>query len=113
MTDAEQTSNIAKTPASAANRIGDIVGPISNVARQTDLLALNATIEAARAGAAGKGFAVVAPEVKALAGQNRKGGGANYRPNHRNPGRHQEAASAIQEISQKIFEMSVTSNSVM
>ncbi len=58
--------------ARAAQRIGDVVKLIQNVAGQTNLLALNATIEAARAGAAGKGFAVVASEVKALAVQTAK-----------------------------------------
>jgi methyl-accepting chemotaxis protein len=53
----------------AAEKIGDVVKLISDIAGQTNLLALNATIEAARAGDAGKGFAVVASEVKALANQ--------------------------------------------
>jgi len=55
--------------ARAADKIGDVVKMIRNIAGQTNLLALNATIEAARSGAAGRGFAVVASEVKALAVQ--------------------------------------------
>lgn len=51
----------------AANRIGEVLGLISTIARQTNLLALNANIEAASAGVAGRGFAVVAHEVKDLA----------------------------------------------
>lgn len=64
-----RTSAVIKTLADVAERIGSVVGLISQVAGQTNLLALNATIEAARAGEAGRGFAVVASEVKALASQ--------------------------------------------
>ncbi|MBK8158354.1 MAG: MCP four helix bundle domain-containing protein [Rhodospirillaceae bacterium] len=61
--------------AGAANKIGDVVTMISDIANQTNLLALNATIEAARAGEAGKGFAVVAGEVKSLATQTQRATG--------------------------------------
>ncbi|MGL4290293.1 MAG: methyl-accepting chemotaxis protein [Phreatobacter sp.] len=70
--DADGTAEKMRRLSVAAQKIGDIVGLISNIAGQTNLLALNATIEAARAGEAGKGFAVVASEVKALADQTAK-----------------------------------------
>jgi len=60
---------IVQTLATAAQKIGEVVSLINDIASQTNLLALNATIEAARAGEAGKGFAVVANEVKHLATQ--------------------------------------------
>jgi methyl-accepting chemotaxis protein len=66
---ASETDGKVAGLATAADRIGDVVRLISDIAGQTNLLALNATIEAARAGEAGKGFAVVASEVKALATQ--------------------------------------------
>ena len=63
------TNNQIGALAQAAQKIGDVVKLIQDVAGQTNLLALNATIEAARAGEAGRGFAVVASEVKSLAVQ--------------------------------------------
>lgn len=66
---ASHTSQTVETLSAAANKIGEVVNLISDIAAQTNLLALNATIEAARAGEAGKGFAVVAAEVKSLATQ--------------------------------------------
>jgi methyl-accepting chemotaxis protein len=67
--DAEATERSVGELADAAERIGNVISLIQNIAAQTNLLALNATIEAARAGEAGRGFAVVAGEVKALAAQ--------------------------------------------
>ena len=61
--------------AHVAQKIGDVVKLIQDIAGQTNLLALNATIEAARAGEAGRGFAVVASEVKSLAVQTAKATG--------------------------------------
>ncbi len=70
--DAKRTDGIVRSLAEGAEKIGQVVGLITNIAGQTNLLALNATIEAARAGDAGKGFAVVASEVKSLANQTTK-----------------------------------------
>ena len=69
---AKQTNANVQGLAEAAQKIGEVVSLITDIAAQTNLLALNATIEAARAGEAGKGFAVVASEVKDLANQTAK-----------------------------------------
>jgi methyl-accepting chemotaxis protein len=69
---ARTTSDIMTQLSQTAEKIGQVVSLISDIAAQTNLLALNATIESARAGEAGRGFAVVAAEVKALAGQTSK-----------------------------------------
>ena len=70
--EANRTNVTVAGLSAAAQKIGEVVGLINNIASQTNLLALNATIEAARAGEAGKGFAVVASEVKSLANQTAK-----------------------------------------
>ena len=67
--EAEHGNTEMRLLAETAQKIGEVVALIHQIASQTNLLALNATIEAARAGDAGKGFAVVASEVKALAQQ--------------------------------------------
>ena len=69
VTQANDTNGKVKSLSEAAQKIGEVVNLINDIAGQTNLLALNATIEAARAGEAGKGFAVVASEVKTLATQ--------------------------------------------
>ena len=69
---ANRTNITVQGLSDAAQKIGDVVKLISDIASQTNLLALNATIEAARAGEAGRGFAVVASEVKSLASQTAK-----------------------------------------
>lgn len=89
---AEETNRTFDALAQAAQKIGDVLGLISEIAAQTNLLALNATIEAARAGDAGKGFAVVASEVKNLAGQT---------------------SNATQEISGLVNEIQSTTNQAM
>jgi methyl-accepting chemotaxis protein len=68
----DRTNTTVLGLADAAQKIGEVVALIQNIASQTNLLALNATIEAARAGESGRGFAVVATEVKALATQTAK-----------------------------------------
>ncbi|MBX9774346.1 MAG: PAS-domain containing protein [Xanthobacteraceae bacterium] len=72
VTEAGATNEQIGSLAQSAQKIGDVVKLIQDVAGQTNLLALNATIEAARAGEAGRGFAVVASEVKSLAVQTAK-----------------------------------------
>ncbi|MCE9521292.1 MAG: HAMP domain-containing protein, partial [Alphaproteobacteria bacterium] len=67
--EAQKTDATIQGLSEAAQKIGNVVKLIADIAGQTNLLALNATIEAARAGEAGKGFAVVAAEVKGLATQ--------------------------------------------
>ena len=89
----------------AADRIGDVVRLISDIAGQTNLLALNATIEAARAGDAGKGFAVVASEVKSLATQTAKATDQISQQIGQIQSATNEAVGAIQGIATTIAEV--------
>jgi methyl-accepting chemotaxis protein len=70
--EARETDTEIAGLAAGAQKIGDVIKLIRDIAGQTNLLALNATIEAARAGESGRGFAVVAAEVKSLAVQTAK-----------------------------------------
>ena len=94
--EAEATNDRDRRAWPSAQKIGDVVKLIRDIAGQTNLLALNATIEAARAGEAGRGFAVVASEVKSLAVQtakateeiasaNSRGAGLDHRRRRRDP----------------------------
>ena len=99
------TDTSVRQLAEAAQKIGEVVGLISDIAGRTNLLALNATIEAARAGDAGKGFAVVASEVKALAAQTAKATEEIGRQIAEIQGSTGQAVAAIQGIGEVVREV--------
>ncbi len=103
--EAERSDALVHKLSVAAQKIGDVVGLINEIASQTNLLALNATIEAARAGEAGKGFAVVASEVKSLANQTAQATGEIGGQVAQIQEATREAVAAIQEIGTTIGEI--------
>jgi methyl-accepting chemotaxis protein len=110
--EAQRTNAKIQLLADAAQRIGDVVKLINDIANQTNLLALNATIEAARAGEAGKGFAVVASEVKNLANQTAKATdeiGSNITEMQHATS---ESVQAVQHIGETIGQMSDISTGI-
>ncbi len=104
--DARATDSVVQELAVGAQKIGEIIQLINDIAGQTNLLALNATIEAARAGDAGKGFAVVASEVKSLATQTAKATDEISAQIGQIQGATQQAVSAISGIGSTIQQMS-------
>ena len=112
VSDAERTNVQINSLAEAAQRIGDVVKLINDIAGQTNLLALNATIEAARAGEAGKGFAVVASEVKSLASQTAKATEEISTKIAQIQTATAESVKAVQVIGQTISEINAVSTTI-
>ena len=110
--EAARTNTTVQGLAEAAQRIGEVVQLINDIASQTNLLALNATIEAARAGDAGKGFAVVASEVKSLANQTAKATEDIAAQINQIQAATREAVDAIRGIGGTIGEISTISTTI-
>ena len=103
--EADKTNAKVQMLSESAERIGDVIRLISDIAAQTNLLALNTTIEAARAGEAGRGFAVVASEVKSLATQTARATQDIAQQIKSIQGATAESVGAIEQIGQTIRSM--------
>jgi methyl-accepting chemotaxis protein len=108
---ASKTTATMEDLSQAADRIGEVIKLINDIAAQTNLLALNATIEAARAGDAGRGFAVVASEVKSLAAQTARATDEIAAQIASIQGETREAATAIKGIEAVITEINQIASS--
>ncbi len=100
-----RTNDTVHSLSDASQRVGEIVGMITVIARQTNMLALNATIEAQRAGEAGRGFAVVAGEVKNLASQTTRAAREVTEHIDRIQATTDDAMAAIRTIGDTILEV--------
>ena len=112
LTDAETSDRQITALAETAEKIGNVVGLINEIAAQTNLLALNATIEAARAGEAGKGFAVVAQEVKTLANQTSQATGEISEQINMVQASTQQAVDAIRRITGQVRDIAETTTAI-
>ena len=111
--DATATNDDIGALVRVAQRIGDVVKLIQDIAEQTNLLALNATIEAARAGEAGRGFAVVASEVKSLAVQTAKATGEITKEISSVQATTGDAVTAIRAITQRMQDINAYTSEVV
>ncbi len=107
-----QTDSKIAGLAESADKIGEVIMMIQDIAEQTNLLALNATIEAARAGEAGKGFAVVASEVKELATQTAQATEAISEQITDIQQETESSVSAIREITETMNDVSMATEAI-
>lgn len=110
--EADKSNTLVNQLVQTADKVGEVVQLINNIAHQTNRLALNATIEAARAGETGKGFAVVATEVKSLASQTEKATEEINTQIASIQGSTGTVVSSIEDIGQRIRELSEIATAV-